>query len=132
MAAGFGGASSARVGSTGPSEHAVESVEVGIPDTANTDVDETPSEWALELDSPREWGEPEPQGDLRLSAGWHVAIVTLGLAVSVASAVCMAFDGNTKGLLCMAMAPFGALLRWALSLGNPLTAPFPLLTLVAN
>eukprot|EP00913_Durusdinium_trenchii_P025193 g23652.t1 len=36
------------------------------------------------------------------------------------------------GLLDMSMAPFGALLRWWLSLFNKYTAPFPFFTLVAN
>eukprot|EP00439_Symbiodinium_sp_Y106_P030523 s7223_g3.t1 len=61
--------------------------------------------------------------------------VFLSDAVHIAISVCLFFGvaagrDYESGLLDMAFAPFGALLRWWLSLFNKYTSPFPLFTLV--
>jgi fluoride ion exporter CrcB/FEX len=86
-------------------------------------------EWTLELDSPCE---PELERIPRLYIVGHVAIALLALGITITCVAWLAVACDVQGLLCMALAPFGALLRWLLSLYNPLTAPLPLFTLLAN
>mmetsp|Transcript_103858 Transcript_103858/g.252141 ORF Transcript_103858/g.252141 Transcript_103858/m.252141 type:complete len:378 (-) Transcript_103858:173-1306(-) len=91
---------------------------------------EEEEDWALELSEPPASREPsakEPDAT-RL----HTLIIG-GAAVLVVLAVALlSICRDLEGLLCMAMAPPGALLRWLLALGNPYTAPLPVFTLAAN
>jgi len=88
-------------------------------------------EWALELDTPKSWSEDHgPQ--LHIGRRRHGLIMVAAVGIILSTFAVLARARDVKGLLCMAMAPFGALLRWALSLGNPSTAPYPVFTLIAN
>jgi len=60
---------------------------------------------------------------LILGVSMIVILVALGLIV---------WFKRVPGAIYFALAPFGALLRWFLSLGNPYTAPFPVFTLLEN
>jgi len=109
--------------------HVVESEE----DTSDEDggVQEPPEDWGLQMDHTMSRKEPERK-EVFLSDAVHIAIAGVAF-VFVAGFLGMAAGYDYEpGLFDLAMAPFGALLRWWLSLFNKHTAPFPLFTLIAN
>ncbi|CAE7563994.1 FEX1, partial [Symbiodinium sp. CCMP2456] len=88
-------------------------------------------EWGLQVDHPATWREPERK-QVFLSDAVHIAIVAIAFVIIALFFGVSAGRDYESGLLDMAFAPFGALLRWWLSLFNKYTAPFPLFTLIAN
>uniref|UniRef100_A0A7S1RPP4 Fluoride ion transporter CrcB n=1 Tax=Alexandrium catenella TaxID=2925 RepID=A0A7S1RPP4_ALECA len=88
-------------------------------------------DWALEICDEAPVREPSAK-DPPLRA-WLDGLVLAGASVIIVlTVVLLVVYKYDSGLLYMAMAPFGALLRWALSMGNAYTAPLPVFTLVAN
>lgn len=88
-------------------------------------------DWGLALDTPDSWHEQEVKLT-QLSFLAHALITAAAASIILCVMAYLLATRNTSGLLSMAMAPGGAILRWALSLGNPMTAPFPAFTLLAN
>lgn len=87
--------------------------------------------YELELDSPSEWREAEPQ-EAPLTCVQDFLLLGAGAAILAVAVLVMAVNESMSGMLALVMAPFGALLRWVLSWGNPYTEPFPVFTLIAN
>jgi len=102
-------------------------VEDGAAGEGSTSESGSDPDWALD-----EAGE-QPQGkEVQLSQPM-VGLIFVGSTLAIVGYLIASWRlGFTEGFLHLAYAPAGALLRWYLSLYNPLTAPFPLFTLVAN
>lgn len=112
-------------------EKNIEMVEDGETASDSDGENGTEHEWGLDLDEPSSWRE-QSEKEVFLSDAVHAAITGLALVYIVTF---LGIAGGHKyytGLLDMSMAPFGALLRWWLSLFNKYTAPFPFFTLLAN
>eukprot|EP00435_Cladocopium_sp_Y103_P012666 s1471_g3.t1 len=112
-------------------EKNIEMVEDGETASDSDGENGTEHEWGLHVDEPSSWRE-QSEKEVFLSDAVHAAITGLALIYIVTF---LGIAGGHKyytGLLDMSMAPFGALLRWWLSLFNKYTAPFPFFTLLAN
>eukprot|EP00434_Breviolum_minutum_P005817 symbB.v1.2.005128.t1/scaffold226.1/size261315/7 len=112
-------------------EKNIEMVEDGDTGSDSDRENGTEHEWGLHVDQPESWKDHN-HTEVFLSDAVHLAISGLAL---IYIATFLGIAGGHKyytGLLDMSMAPFGALLRWWLSLFNKYTAPFPFFTLVAN
>lgn len=112
-------------------EKKIEMVEDGDTGSDSDGENGTEQEWGLHVDEPESWRDHN-ETEVFLSDAVHLAISGLAL---IYIATFLGIAGGHRyytGLLDMSMAPFGALLRWWLSLFNKYTAPFPFFTLVAN
>mmetsp|Transcript_34434 Transcript_34434/g.73363 ORF Transcript_34434/g.73363 Transcript_34434/m.73363 type:complete len:391 (-) Transcript_34434:230-1402(-) len=106
------------------------------PGRAEDVVDGHHSDWGLRVDEPRSWREPEHPKDIRLHPIFQWMLVFLGFVFIIAYiCFCVGFS-YWAGLLDLAMAPAGALLRWYLSLHNGVAQKaccgLPIFTLIAN
>jgi len=129
-------------------ESSTESEDEGVPEAVGADGETGPAaaglhhagswsypergdtEWALGVDTPETWAETQPQ-NVKLSPVMVLLIFFISLVGVTAFLVYTAL-GFRQGAFFFAFAPLGALLRWWLSRFNPLVAPFPLFTLLAN
>mmetsp|Transcript_147230 Transcript_147230/g.470602 ORF Transcript_147230/g.470602 Transcript_147230/m.470602 type:complete len:194 (+) Transcript_147230:3-584(+) len=93
-------------------------------------------EWGLRVDEERSWSHPELAKDVTLNPILERAIIGLSFTLIVLYVALCAGLGYNAGLLDLAMAPFGALLRWYLSLRNASWQKacfgIPVFTLIAN
>lgn len=93
---------------------------------------EAQADWTLELCDDAAAREPGATEDPPDNTWLDLLIVGSASVIIVLILVLLVVYQYDLGLLYMAMSPFGALLRWLLSLGNPYTAPLPVFTLIAN
>lgn len=111
-----------------------ESVKSSSDEGTSTSAEEDPTaaqvDWALDI---ADGAAPaEPPRRLSDSNLLHAAIVVPCVLIVAAIVVALAAKNYTVGLLHMSVAPFGALVRWLLAMGNAYTAPLPVFTLLAN